>query len=162
VNRAVAAVDARLGLGTDTGIPWSVPADVEHFRSVTAGVDVLMGYGTYVEYARPMAGRTNYVATGRAGELRPGFEPVTDAVAFLREREPADIWIIGGGALFAATLELTDEIHLTRIERDYGCTKFFPTFEDRFGLVSQESVAADGDVPAFAFQVWRRQGVVAS
>ena len=73
--RAIAAVDEQLGLSTDTGIPWSVPADVAHFRSATASTDVLMGYATYAEYARPMPGRTNYVATGRAEPLRTGFTP---------------------------------------------------------------------------------------
>jgi dihydrofolate reductase len=156
VIRAIAAVDDQLGVGTDTGIPWSVPADVAHFRSETASSDVLMGYATYEEYARPMPGGTNYVATGRTELLRTGFTPIADAVTFLQQRGPADIWDIGGAALFAATLSLVQEIHLTRIRGEYGCTKFFPPFEAEFGLVCEEVTAANGDTPAFSFQVWRR------
>jgi dihydrofolate reductase len=159
VIRAIAAVDDQLGLSTDTGIPWSVPADVAHFRSETASTDVLMGYATYQEYARPMPGGTNYVATGRTGLLRTGFTPIADADTFLRERGPADIWNIGGASLFAATLALVQEIHLTRIAGEYGCTKFFPPFEAEFALVSEEASAASGDTPAFSFQVWRRSEV---
>jgi dihydrofolate reductase len=156
VIRAIAAVDDQLGLSTDTGIPWSIPADVAHFRSETASADVLMGYATYEEYARPMPGGTNYVATGRTELLRTGFAPVADAVTFLQQRGLADIWNIGGASLFAATLSLVQEIHLTRIAGAYDCTKFFPPFGAEFGLVSEEATAASGDTPAFAFQVWRR------
>jgi dihydrofolate reductase len=162
VIRAIAAVYEQLGLSTDTGIPWSVPADVAHFRSETASSDVLMGHATYEEYARPMPGRNNYVATGRTELLRTGFTPVADAMTFLWERGPADIWNIGGAALFAATLSLVQEIHLTRISGAYGCTKFFPPFEAEFGLVSEEVMAASGETPAFSFQVWRRSAVLPS
>jgi dihydrofolate reductase len=155
VIRAIAAVDDRLGVGTDAGIPWSVPADVEHFHSATASTDVLMGYATYTEFAAPMEGRTNFVAT-RGGALRDGFEPVTDTVGFVEGYGPADLWIIGGAALFSATLALTEELYLTRIAGDYACTKFFPPFEADFRLVSDQPTPADGDVPAFRFQVWRR------
>lgn len=154
VVRAIAALDDRLGIATDTGIPWSVPADVEHFRRTTADVDVLMGYGTYVEYAAPMPGRRNFVATSST-TLRDGFLAVPDAVDFLARRRD-DVWVIGGGGLFAATLPQTDELHLTRIGGDYGCTKFFPPFESAFQLVEEEATPAAGDVPAYRFETWRR------
>jgi dihydrofolate reductase len=41
--RSIAAVDDRLGISTDTGIPWKVPADVAHFRELTTGSNVVMG-----------------------------------------------------------------------------------------------------------------------
>jgi len=155
--RAIAAMDDRLGVATDSGIPWTVPADVEHFRTLTASVDVLMGYGTYREFERPMTGRINYVATRKHGTLRDGFHAVGDTSTFLRQNHPQDLWIIGGAALFAQTLELTDELHLTRISGDFACTKFFPPFEDRFSLISDLATAAQGGTPAFRFQTWHRR-----
>src|ERR1019366_4534822 len=80
--RAIAAVDDRLGISTDAGIPWNVPADVAHFRALTLSSNVLMGYGTYTEFANPMEGRTNYVATRRTEKLRDGFLPVSDLRTF--------------------------------------------------------------------------------
>ena len=100
--RAIAAIDDRLGLSTDTGIPWSVPADVAHFRNATAGVDVLMGFATYTEFERPMPGRTNYVATRRGEALREGFLTVDDLDGFLTGGHDGDLWIIGGAGLYAA------------------------------------------------------------
>ena len=154
--RAIAAVDDRLGLATDTGIPWSVPADVTHFRTTTKGVDVLMGYTTYTEFDQPMPGRANFVATHRDGGLREGFRVVDDLTGFLAGGHAGDLWVIGGAGLYAAALPLTEELALTRVEGDFACTKFFPTFEDAFVLVADRPVAGQGDTPAVRFQTWKR------
>jgi dihydrofolate reductase len=154
--RAVAAVDDCLGLATEKGIPWKVPADVQHFRTVTANVDVLMGYATYAEFAQPMPGRTNYVATGRGRELREGFLPVKDVDTFLSSGHSGDLWIIGGAMLFAMTLEKIQVLSMTRVEGDFNCTKFFPAFEDTFDLVGSTTPPAVAGEPAIHFQTWTR------
>jgi dihydrofolate reductase len=158
VIRAIAAIDDRRGLGTDTGIPWTVPADVVHFRAATAGVDVLMGFATYSEFDQPMPGRVNYVATASGRSLRDGFRPVGDVSPFLTGDHPGDLWVIGGAGLYASTLALTDELWLTRVAGDFDCTKFFPVFEGAFELVSDDPSPPVTGVPPIRFQTWRRTG----
>jgi dihydrofolate reductase len=153
--RAIAAVDDRLGIANDTGIPWKVPADVAHFRELTTGSNVLMGYATYAEFSNPMPGRVNYVATSRPGTLREGFTPVDDLHAFVAGFE-GDLWIIGGAMLFATTLEAVQEIALTRVAGDFGCTKFFPEFATTFRRTADEVPPPVEGVPAVRFQTWQR------
>jgi dihydrofolate reductase len=154
--RAIAAVDDRLGLSSDAGIPWNVPADVAHFRALTMSSNVLMGYATYEEFVQPMEGRTNYVATRRTAQLREGFLPVSDLRAFLTDGLKGDLWIIGGAMLYATTLEEVEELALTRVAGDFGCTKFFPPFEDMFRLSAEEVPPPVEGVPAIRFQTWQR------
>jgi dihydrofolate reductase len=154
--RAIAAVDDRLGIATDTGIPWKVPADVAHFRDLTTGSNVLMGYATYAEFAGPMAGRTNYVATGRTATLRDGFHPVSDLPPFLSGFK-GDLWIIGGATFYATTLDAVAEIALTRVAGDFGCTKFFPPFDTAFRLTDEDVPPLVEGVPAIRFQTWQRR-----
>jgi dihydrofolate reductase len=154
--RAIAAVDDKLGISTDTGIPWSVPADVEHFRERTMSSNVLMGYYTYVEFTNPMPGRTNYVATGRTAPLRDGFVAVSDLTTFLSSEIEGDLWIIGGAMLYATTLESVQDIELTRVAGDYGCTKFFPPFDVLFRLTAEEVPRVVQGIPAIRFQTWQR------
>jgi dihydrofolate reductase len=156
VIRAIAAVDDRLGVGTDHGIPWVVPADVTHFRQAIAGVDVLMGYATYCEFSAPLPDGVNYVSGRRGSELRAGFELVTELGEFLGEGHPGDLWIIGGAALYTLTLPLTDELYLTRVEGDFHCTKFFPAFESTFELVEEVAPPPVAGTPDVRFQTWRR------
>jgi dihydrofolate reductase len=155
--RAIAAIDDQRGLATDTGIPWHIPADVVHFREMTASSKVLMGYATYTEFENPMPGRTNYVATRRTTTLRDGFIPVGDLSSFLSADAADDLWIIGGGVLYGATLDATQELELTRVHGDFGCTKFFPAFEDSFVLAKDEAPPDVPDVPRIRFQTWRRR-----
>jgi dihydrofolate reductase len=158
--RAIAAMDDRLGLATDTGIPWHVPADVEHFRSAVASSDVLMGYATYTEFEKPLPDGTNFVATRSGSTLRPGFVPVTDVDSFLAggtaSGSDAGVWIIGGAQLYARTLQTVDELHLTRVAGDFHCTKFFPAFAPAFRMVSDQPSPPVPDTPAIRFQTWTR------
>src|ERR1700679_3245226 len=57
VIRAIAAIDDKLGLSTDTGIPWHVQADIDYFRATTRSANVLMGSATYREFKAPMPDR---------------------------------------------------------------------------------------------------------
>ncbi len=154
--RAIAAVDDRLGIATDAGIPWNIPADVAHFRELTMGSSVLMGYATYAEFAGPMSGRTNYVATGQSANLREGFHPAGDLRSFLPECT-GDLWIIGGATLYATTLDVVQEIALTRVAGDFGCTKFFPAFDTAFRLTAEDVPPVVEGVPAIRFQTWQRK-----
>ncbi len=156
--RSIAAIDSRLGLATDTGIPWHVPEDVVHFRSTIASSAVLMGYGTYREFVEPLPDSTNYVATRRGSVLRDGFVAVEDVRSFLTDELTGDLWVIGGALLYASTLPLVHELALTRVDGDFHCTKFFPQFEGMFGLVTDEAVPASEGVPDIRFQTWRRVG----
>ena len=154
--RAIAAVDDRLGIATDTGIPWKVPADVAHFRELTTGSNVLMGYATYAEFADPMPGRTNYVATGRHGDPEGGFSSRQRSALLSVRRSMGDLWIIGGATLYATTLDVVQEIALTRVAGDFGCTKFFPPFDTTFRLTADDVPPPVEGVPAVRFQTWQR------
>jgi dihydrofolate reductase len=155
--RAIAAIDDQRGLATDTGIPWHIPADVAHFRAKTVSAKVLMGYATHSEFDNPMPGRTNYVATRRTTTLRDGFIPVGDLSSLLSDEAADDLWIIGGAMLYNVTIDATQELELTRVKGDFGCTKFFPAFEDTFVLVEDEASPDVPDVPQIRFQTWRRR-----
>ena len=51
--RAIAAIDNKNGLASETGIPWDLPTDRAFARKMTEGSNLLMGYGTYIEFSKP-------------------------------------------------------------------------------------------------------------
>ncbi len=155
--RFIAAVDNKLGLADEHGIPWQgkIPNEVQYFRTKTLHGNLLMGYGFYKELKKPLPERKNIVATSSNEELRPGFKKVLDARKFLIKTKQ-DVWVGGGAGLFASTLDLADELYLTRIDGDYRCTKFFPKFEDKFELKSQSEPISENRI-LYRFQVWVRK-----
>ncbi len=153
----IAAMDERRGIADEHGLPWQgkLPTDVKQFRAKTIHGTVLMGYGTYVEFAKPLSDRHNYVATSSTEKLREGFETVHDARAFLSAAHE-DIWVIGGAKLFETTLDQADELVLTRVEGDFGCTKFFPEFEESFVLTDKGQEQEENGIK-FRFEIWKRR-----
>lgn len=156
--KLIAAVDEKLGIADDHGIPWQgkIPGDVAYYREkVSDGGTILMGYGLYKELTRPYPGGVNYVATSNTSEkLMDGFEPVADAVEFIKKTKD-DIWDLGGAGLFASTIDYAEELYITQLSGDFKCTKFFPKFKDQFELVSQSDEHEENGIK-YTFQVWKR------
>lgn len=156
--RCIAALDNKRGIANDHGIPWQgkLPTDVAYYRAKITSGTLLMGYGLYKELTKPYPGGINYVATDNKAEKFPeGFEPVYDAREFLQKAE-GDVWNLGGAGLFMSTLDLADELYLTKIEADFNCTKFFPEYENDFELVSQSEPQIENGL-TFRFTVYRRK-----
>jgi len=155
--RAIVAIDEKRGMADDHGIPWreKVPKEIQYFRDQTSKGEILMGYGTYVEFSKPFHDHLNYVATSKDEELREGFEKVTDVRTFLADFK-ADLWNIGGAGLLSQTLDLHDELYISQLKGDFGCTKFFPEYEDMFELASAEDWITENDV-TYRFEIWKKK-----
>jgi len=154
--RFIAAIDSKHGLANDHGIPWQgkVPSDAKYFRKQTLHQTVLMGAVTYQEFDQPLPDRKNLVLTREPGPLRPGFEKVTDLETTLAKER--DLWIIGGAGVFAQTIDFADELYLTRLNKDFHCTKFFPDFEDTFELAETFPPITENGT-TFHYETWKRK-----
>ncbi len=159
--RAIASVDEKLGIaapGNDPyNIPWRTTEDLRHFRHLTQGGVVLMGRDTYETLKAPLPERRNVVASHTAQILRDGFELVTDVDTFLQKNTSEAIWIIGGAALFTSALEYCDELHLTHVQGDFHCDRFFPEFADRFKVKSESEWQQSGEF-TYKFAVYEKTG----
>ena len=155
--RFIAAIDSKRGLANEHGIPWQgkVPTDVAFFRERTTGGIVMMGAGWYKEQTKPLPYRKNLVATSSLESLRDGFEKVTDAREYLQKTND-DIWVGGGAGLFESTLDLADELYLTLLDGDFGCTKFFPKYEDAYELAGESQPITENGIN-YRFTTWRRK-----
>lgn len=153
--RCIAAIDIKRGLANDAGIPWDLPKDRQYYRERVAGHSVLMGRGTYNETRKPAGKLPDFVATNDSQKLRDGFARVADPRSFLQNTNE-DIWVIGGAGLFASVIDLADELYLTIINQDFGCTKFFPEYARLFELAGQSDTKSENGV-SYRFTTWRRK-----
>lgn len=153
--RCIVAIDSQRGMADDKGIPWHLPTDIKYFRDQTMSGSVLMGLVTYKEFEQPMQGRQNFVVNDTDEPIREGFNEVRNLIRFVQEFQD-DLWIIGGAGVFAQTIELADELYLTRLDGEFGCTKLFPEFEQDFELATESEPHTENDI-TFRFQVWKRK-----
>lgn len=152
----IAAIGRQREIGAHGGLLWHIPGDMAYFRSVTAGKPVMMGRRTYDSLPprfRPLPGRTNIVLQ-RADEMPPAEENVVvahtidDALAAARrmaEESGADeVFVIGGGSVYAQALPYADRLYLTVVDADFpDADTFFPPYEAMFPRVVSECADSD-------------------
>lgn len=129
--KSIFAADAAGGLGKDGTLPWPRdPEDLNWFRTNTTGHIVVMGKNTWMDpmMPKPLPNRINAVVTSRdpracdaAHLVIPG-DHLAQSLGKLQSDHPhKTIWIIGGAQLLSGTMDLAEEIYLTRFDGSYGC-----------------------------------------
>jgi len=117
-------------IGKDNEMPWHLPADLGHFKSVTLGKPIIMGRKTYESIGRPLPGRLNIVMSRDKNYSLEGCETVTSLQKALElTKDEVEVMIIGGGYLYEQTISQADRLYLTFIDLDIEGDTFFPEFE---------------------------------
>ena len=118
---AIVVVDQIWAIGREGKLLFQLPADMEHFKSLTAGGTIIMGrrsLNSFVE-GKPLPDRRNIVVTRNADLVPPDVEVVPDteaAVEAVANDDPDKVWVIGGGSVYAALLSRCRRVYLTRVE----------------------------------------------
>ena len=154
--RLIAAIDSKRGIANESGIPWSLPKDVKYFRQLIKNNPVLMGRGVYDELAAPFPDSTNYVLSHQDLPVRDGFTLVKDPDSFFEQHSGQVIWVIGGAQIYGQTIARADELYLTKIDKDFSCTKFFPEYQNQFVPFSVSDTMHENNCD-FAFEVWKKK-----
>lgn len=162
---SVVAASENNVIGVNNKMPWHLPDDLKFFKKTTSGFPIIMGKNTWLSIgAQPLPKRTNIVISGSM-EAAAGVILVNNmeaAIAWLNENQPGleKAFIIGGGQLYRATMNLIDEIYMTRIHTsiDDGMV-YFPEFSKE-EWVKQWSEFHDKDERhrfSFTFEHWVRK-----
>ena len=131
---ALVAAVARNGvIGANNRMPWHLPAELKHFRTLTMGHRIIMGRKTWESLGRP-AGRENVIVSRNAALVAPGCKVVASLAAAFRDCTlPDPMFCIGGAELYTMALPLADEIHLTEIDADFSGDTVMPPSRPRNG-----------------------------
>lgn len=111
-------------IGAAGGMPWHVPEDLAHFKTVTAGASVVMGRKTWDSLPprfRPLPGRRNIVVTRNAAWTADGAErtgSLSEALSHAADASSSRIWVIGGGELFRETIDVAEVLEVTELDLD--------------------------------------------
>ena len=112
-------------IGRDGELPWHLPEDLRHFRTVTAGAAVLMGRRTWESLPprfRPLPGRRNLVLSSTPQEGVETFPDLASALGVVA----GDLWVIGGAAVYRAALPFADRIVVTELRESFEGDTFAP------------------------------------
>lgn len=160
----IVAMDDRNGIGKQGGLPWTLPADLRHFREITvrtekAGMQnaVIMGRRTWISIPpkfRPLPDRINVVLSrdpdfpAVQGALLARSLPDTAQVLAEAGSAPETVFIIGGQQIYEAALREAScrRIYVTRVRGDFGCDAFFPTIPAQFQKIRSGPVQSENGI----------------
>ncbi len=156
----IASVGRNLEIGRGGDLAFCGKGELGYFRETTMGRKILMGSRTFASLPRRLEGRTYYVASYGGGDFPEWVHVVEDLDSFLSEwRESTEeVFVIGGGSIYAAALPFADRLYLTEIDRECAdADVFFPKFDA--GLFDKEKVGEGefDDGLTFARYVYTRK-----
>ncbi len=166
----IAAVARNGVIGRDNDLPFRLPTDLKHFKALTLGHPVLMGRATYESIGRPLPGRPNIVVSGDPDFRADGCEVYQDLdTAIDRGKMLADglgkgsgksvLFIIGGGQIYAQTIDEADRLEITHVALDADGATRFPTINPaQWSKIVEENVpAGPKDEADMVFTTYRRK-----
>jgi dihydrofolate reductase len=116
-------------IGRDGSLPWRLPRDMRRFKTLTTGHTVVMGRKTFETLSAPLPNRRSVVLTRDATYRVPGVDVAHDLQAALSSADrDAEVFIAGGGDVYAKALPLADRIHLTVVHASFEGDTTFPPF----------------------------------
>lgn len=137
----IAVIGKNSELGKDNKLIWNIPSDLKRFKEITKGHPVIMGRKTYESIGRPLPDRTNIVISSHS-EISSLDAAITKAKISLGAEE---IFIIGGGSVYAAAIDNVDRLYLTIVDAEADADTFFPDYS-RFTKIIEESAHEENGI----------------
>jgi len=153
----IAAMSENRVIGRNNALPWSLKADMEHFKKHTMGWPCVMGRKTWESLPkRPLPGRPNIVISRSLGDLA---RALPSALVFPSLREAVQhcagyekVFVCGGASVYAEALPLADKIELTVLAGQYEGDAFFPEIDPVLWKITSKE-----DFDGFSFISYTKQ-----
>lgn len=143
-------------IGKDNRLPWHVPADLKHFKQLTANHPIIMGRKTYNSIGHPLPNRQNIVLTHQAiaNEDVTVVHDVETLDQLIDVLPDGQVYVIGGARIFSLMMPLVNKLERTIINGHYNGDVKMPLINfDQWHLEKRDEVK-DGDEPACWFETW--------
>ena len=129
----VVAASDNNAIGYKGKLLWHLPRDMQFFKNITLGHQVLMGRKSWDALPpkfRPLPGRPNIVVTRQNDFIASKskvVKTIDEGVQFAKDDGEDELMIIGGGEIYRQALSITDKIYLTRVHHIFDMADaFFP------------------------------------
>jgi len=132
----IAAVSENDVIGKDNQLLWRLPADMKFFKEKTLDHCVITGrknYESIPEKYRPLPGRVNIIVTNNKEYHQDGTIIVHSIEAAITEAKlmnETECFIIGGGEIYKQTIDIADEMWITKVHKEFEGDTVFPSIDE--------------------------------
>lgn len=144
----IVAVDEQWGIGKNGGMLGHFPKDLAFFKQQTSGHVVVMGRKTLESFpgGKPLPHRLHIVITGNLSYRAPEgvilVHSLKELVQALQRLAREDIFLIGGGSMYARLLDYCTGGYVTHIGHCYeGVEVYFPNLSEHSEWCLEEDIA---------------------
>ena len=136
----IVAIDENNGIGKNNELPWHLPADLKHFKTLTNGHPIIMGRKTFDSIGKALPNRQNIIIS-RQKDLKIAGADVTNSLEKALElcKNDEEVFVIGGAQIFKDALPLAHVLYLTLIPHNFDADTFFPEI-DKNKWIEAESI----------------------
>lgn len=134
----IVAVDENWGIGKGGGMLDHLPKDLAFFKEKTSGHVVVMGRKTLESFpgGRPLPNRLNIVLSTQREYTAPEgvmlVHSLAELVETLHDLGRDDVFLVGGGSLYADLLPACEGGYVTHIGHAYdGVEVYFPNLAEK-------------------------------
>jgi dihydrofolate reductase len=140
----IAVIGKNRELGKDNDLIWNLPGDLKRFRKITEGHPVIMGRKTFQSIGHPLPKRLNIVISRQKNI--PGVTVVSSLEEAIDQAgNDPEIFIIGGGSVYAQAIDKADRLYLTVVDAVApDADTFFPDYSRFTKVISEEPQEENG------------------
>lgn len=127
----IVAFDENRLIGANNKLPWHFKEDLQYFKKLTTGHDILMGRLTFesiLSYRnQPLPDRHHYVVSRTTHYDFEAVTNVSEMTSFVQAYPvEKELFVIGGAKIYEQLLPFTDRLYITHIKHAYEGDAWFP------------------------------------
>jgi dihydrofolate reductase len=154
----IAAMAKNRVIGIENRLPWHLPEDLRHFKTLTMGHHIVMGRKTYESIGRPLPGRVTVIVTRNPDYRADGCvtaDSLDAAIEFGRAAGDPEIFFVGGAELYGQVLTRADRLYLTEIQAEFAGDAHFPALDSGWRETGRQRQTSAAGL-AYDFVVYAR------
>lgn len=130
---AIVAKSRNNSIGYDNKLLWHISEDLKRFKEITTNKTIIMGRKTFESLPRILPNRKHIVLT-RDENFKVDSDMVTvvNDFNYILDKfsdSEEEVFIIGGGEIYALFLPYIKKLYLTRIYQDFVADTRFPMID---------------------------------
>jgi dihydrofolate reductase len=156
----IAAVAENNALGKNNDLLWHLPNDFKRFKEITSGHYIIMGRKTFESFPKPLPNRTHVIITRQKDYTYEGclvVQNLESAIAVCPKNE--NTFIIGGGEIYAQSIQLADQLDITRVHHSFVADVYFPNIDPEIWELTAENFISKDEkhLYDYTFQTFARR-----
>lgn len=128
----IAAIGSNNELGYNNELIWKIKEDLQQFKKITMGKNLIMGFNTYMSLPQKLDGRNYIVLTRKNIKLENAtiYNNKFDLIKDINGNE--EYIVIGGAQIYKLFIDDVYSMYLTHIDDTFKLAEaYFPAFDEK-------------------------------